>query len=99
MTKLLLFASYFRKYTFLILLFYSIGFSTVSDYGELEDDGNMSNWTKSGNTSWGNDGSTSTWVNAVPVVSCILITFGYGLGLGPVPFILFGELFPGITFM
>jgi len=30
----------------------------------------------------------------VPVISCVLITFGYGCGLGPVPFILFGELFP-----
>lgn len=30
----------------------------------------------------------------VPVISCILITFGYACGLGPVPFILFGELFP-----
>ena len=30
----------------------------------------------------------------IPVLSCILITFGYACGLGPVPFILFGELFP-----
>ena len=30
----------------------------------------------------------------MPVISCILITFGYACGLGPVPFILFGELFP-----
>ena len=30
----------------------------------------------------------------VPVISCVLITFGYACGLGPVPFILFGELFP-----
>ena len=34
-------------------------------------------------------------VSFVPVISCILITFGYACGLGPVPFILFGELFPG----
>ena len=30
----------------------------------------------------------------IPVLSCIFITFGYACGLGPVPFILFGELFP-----
>merc|ERR1719348_1658031 len=30
----------------------------------------------------------------IPVISCVLITFGYACGLGPVPFILFGELFP-----
>lgn len=30
----------------------------------------------------------------VPVISCILITLSYGLGLGPVPWVLFGELFP-----
>ena len=33
-------------------------------------------------------------ISMVPVISCILITFGYACGLGPVPFILFGELFP-----
>jgi len=33
-------------------------------------------------------------VSMVPVISCIFITFGYACGLGPVPFILFGELFP-----
>jgi len=33
-------------------------------------------------------------VSMVPVISCIFITFGYAIGLGPVPFILFGELFP-----
>jgi MFS family permease len=33
-------------------------------------------------------------LSMVPVISCILITFGYACGLGPVPFILFGELFP-----
>jgi len=33
-------------------------------------------------------------ISLVPVISCILITFGYACGLGPVPFILFGELFP-----
>jgi len=36
----------------------------------------------------------NSWINIIPMVSCILITFGYGCGLGPVPFILFGELFP-----
>ena len=30
----------------------------------------------------------------IPVISCVFITFGYACGLGPVPFILFGELFP-----
>ncbi|XP_023329395.1 facilitated trehalose transporter Tret1 isoform X2 [Eurytemora carolleeae] len=30
----------------------------------------------------------------IPVISCIFICFGYGIGLGPIPFILFGELFP-----
>jgi len=30
----------------------------------------------------------------VPVLSCIFICFGYACGLGPVPWILFGELFP-----
>ena len=33
-------------------------------------------------------------LNLVPVLSSILITFGYSCGLGPVPFILLGELFP-----
>ena len=33
-------------------------------------------------------------VSYIPVISCIFITFGYACGLGPVPFILFGELFP-----
>ena len=33
-------------------------------------------------------------LSIVPVISCVLITFGYACGLGPVPFILFGELFP-----
>ena len=33
----------------------------------------------------------------VPVISCIFITFGYACGLGPVPFILFGELFPSMA--
>ena len=36
----------------------------------------------------------STLVSLIPVFSCIFITFGYACGLGPVPFILFGELFP-----
>jgi len=36
----------------------------------------------------------STIVSLIPVFSCIFITFGYACGLGPVPFILFGELFP-----
>ena len=34
------------------------------------------------------------FLSFIPVISCILITFGYACGLGPVPFILFGELFP-----
>ena len=33
----------------------------------------------------------------IPVISCIFICFGYGFGLGPIPFILFGELFPSKT--
>ena len=33
-------------------------------------------------------------LSLVPVFSCILICFGYACGLGPVPWILFGELFP-----
>ena len=33
----------------------------------------------------------------IPVISCIFICFGYGIGLGPIPFILFGELFPSKT--
>ena len=37
---------------------------------------------------------SSSFVSLIPVFSCILITFGYACGLGPVPFILFGELFP-----
>jgi len=38
--------------------------------------------------------NTEHMISLVPVISCILITFGYACGLGPVPFILFGELFP-----
>jgi len=38
--------------------------------------------------------NTDHMISLVPVISCILITFGYACGLGPVPFILFGELFP-----
>ena len=38
----------------------------------------------------------STIVSLIPVFSCIFITFGYACGLGPVPFILFGELFPSV---
>jgi len=34
------------------------------------------------------------FLSLVPVFSCILICFGYACGLGPVPWILFGELFP-----
>ena len=30
----------------------------------------------------------------VPLISCVLLSFGYSCGLGPVPFILIGELFP-----
>lgn len=37
---------------------------------------------------------SSNIVSLIPVFSCIFITFGYACGLGPVPFILFGELFP-----
>ena len=33
-------------------------------------------------------------LSLVPVFSCIFICFGYACGLGPVPWILFGELFP-----
>ena len=33
-------------------------------------------------------------ISLVPVFSCILICFGYASGLGPVPWILFSELFP-----
>ena len=33
-------------------------------------------------------------LSLVPVLFSILITFGYSCGLGPVPFILLGELFP-----
>ena len=39
-------------------------------------------------------GLTDYVVSLVPVLSSILITFGYACGLGPVPFILLGELFP-----
>ena len=39
--------------------------------------------------------SVNPVISMIPVISCILITFGYACGLGPVPFILFGELFPG----
>ena len=38
--------------------------------------------------------STDQVLSLVPVLSSILITFGYACGLGPVPFILLGELFP-----
>ena len=34
------------------------------------------------------------FLSLVPVLSSILIIFGYSCGLGPVPFILLGELFP-----
>eukprot|EP00092_Neocalanus_flemingeri_P013767 GFUD01014847.1.p1 GENE.GFUD01014847.1~~GFUD01014847.1.p1 ORF type:complete len:578 (+),score=118.94 GFUD01014847.1:284-2017(+) len=37
---------------------------------------------------------TDNLLSLVPVFSCILICFGYACGLGPVPWILFGELFP-----
>merc|ERR1711976_921367 len=37
---------------------------------------------------------THNMFSYIPVISCILITFGYACGLGPIPFILFGELFP-----
>merc|ERR1719192_642376 len=40
------------------------------------------------------DPPRSTIVSLIPVFSCIFITFGYACGLGPIPFILFGELFP-----
>ena len=42
------------------------------------------------------DPPRSTIVSLIPVFSCIFITFGYACGLGPVPFILFGELFPSV---
>ena len=35
----------------------------------------------------------------IPVFSCILICFGYACGLGPVPWILFGELFPSKNYL
>ena len=41
----------------------------------------------------------STLVSLIPVFSCIFITFGYACGLGPVPFILFGELFPSVYYV
>lgn len=34
-------------------------------------------------------------VSFIPVVSCIFITLGYGCGLGPIPWILYGEILPG----
>ena len=42
------------------------------------------------------DTTRSSIVSLIPVFSCIFITFGYACGLGPVPFILFGELFPSM---
>lgn len=40
-------------------------------------------------------GDETYFIKLVPVMSCIFITFGYACGLGPVPWILFGELLPG----
>ena len=44
------------------------------------------------------DPPRSAIVSLIPVFSCIFITFGYACGLGPVPFILFGELFPSVYY-
>ena len=38
--------------------------------------------------------SMSELLGLLPVLSCVLICFGYAAGLGPVPWILFAELFP-----
>ena len=43
----------------------------------------------------GVSGNETYFIKLVPVMSCIFITFGYACGLGPVPWILFGELLPG----
>ena len=37
---------------------------------------------------------TSQLLGLLPVLACVLICFGYAAGLGPVPWILFAELFP-----
>ena len=37
---------------------------------------------------------TDHLVSFIPVITCVFISFGYGVGLGPIPYILFGELFP-----
>lgn len=34
-------------------------------------------------------------LSLIPVIACILLSFSYGCGLGPIPYVLFGELFPG----
>ena len=37
---------------------------------------------------------SSELLGLLPVLACVLICFGYAAGLGPVPWILFAELFP-----
>ena len=37
---------------------------------------------------------SSELLGLVPVLACVLVCFGYAAGLGPVPWILFAELFP-----
>ena len=40
------------------------------------------------------DDDEENYFSFIPVLSCVLICFGYALGLGPVTWILFSELFP-----
>ena len=37
---------------------------------------------------------SSELLGLLPVLACVLICFGYAAGIGPVPWILFAELFP-----
>lgn len=43
------------------------------------------------------DGDVATALSWLPLVWLVLFTLAFMVGLGPVPWVLLGELFPGLT--
>ena len=86
----LLFCSLFMMMLANLVVGITLYHNNLSAYSQVSDESKPQAVTEENQVA----GLTDQVLSLVPVLSSILITFGYACGLGPVPFILLGELFP-----